>query len=132
MFLGAVCRCATGCLAGGGHADGFGAAGGDRRYAGGLPALAFQKKNLTLCKRHLNGAFDRVSAIDDLNDGIIDYRCGESPYAEGHCQSDMFFCALRVVCGLAATYREAPGTTLHVFLILRTILFVWLHRFAKS
>jgi hypothetical protein len=23
----------------------------------------------------------------------------------------MFFCALRVVCGLAATYREAPGTT---------------------
>nr|DAZ35265.1 MAG TPA: hypothetical protein [Caudoviricetes sp.] len=22
-----------------------------------------------------------------------------------------FFCALRVVCGLAATYREAPGTT---------------------
>jgi hypothetical protein len=34
-----------------------------------------------------------------------------NPHAEGHCQSDMFFCALRVVCGLAATYREAPGTT---------------------
>nr|DAM23593.1 MAG TPA: hypothetical protein [Caudoviricetes sp.]DAP96313.1 MAG TPA: hypothetical protein [Caudoviricetes sp.] len=63
---------------------------------------------------------------------VLDFRCGESPYAEGHCQSDMFFCALRVVCGLAATYREAPGTTLHVFLVLRTILFVWLHRFAKS
>ncbi|WP_404677315.1 hypothetical protein, partial [Raoultella ornithinolytica] len=63
---------------------------------------------------------------------MLNLWCGESPYAEGHCQSDMFFCALRVVCGLAATYREAPGTTLHVFLVLRTILFVWLHRFAKS
>lgn len=42
---------------------------------------------------------------------MLNFWCGESPYAEGHCQSDMFFCALRVVCGLAATYREAPGTT---------------------
>lgn len=42
---------------------------------------------------------------------MLNLWCGESPYAEGHCQSDMFFCALRVVCGLAATYREAPGTT---------------------
>jgi hypothetical protein len=42
---------------------------------------------------------------------VLNFWRGESPYAEGHCQSDMFFCALRVVCGLAATYREAPGTT---------------------
>ena len=40
---------------------------------------------------------------------MLNFWCGESPYAEGHCQSDMFFCALRVVCGLAATYREAPA-----------------------
>nr|DAM03620.1 MAG TPA: hypothetical protein [Caudoviricetes sp.] len=52
-----------------------------------------------------------MSVIDAAYDYILNYACGESPYAEGHCQSDMFFCALRVVCGLAATYREAPGTT---------------------
>ena len=44
----------------------------------------------------------------------------------------IFLRLLRVVPDLAATHREAPGTTLHVFLVLRTILFVWLHRFAKS
>nr|DAV81416.1 MAG TPA: hypothetical protein [Caudoviricetes sp.] len=27
-----------------------------------------------------------------------------------------FFCALRVVCGLAATYREAPGTIMQCYI----------------
>lgn len=38
-----------------------------------------KRKNVTLCKRYRNDAFDRVSAIDDKNDDIIDCRCGESP-----------------------------------------------------
>lgn len=33
-----------------------------------------------------SGAFDRVLAIDDENDVVINYWCGESPYAEGRKQ----------------------------------------------
>jgi hypothetical protein len=41
---------------------------------------------------------------------MLNFWRGESPYAEGIASLICFF-ALRVVCGLAATYREAPGTT---------------------
>lgn len=50
--------------------------------------LVIYTKNVTLCKRHRNDAFDRMPAIDDKSDSIIDCRRGESPYAEGrkqHC-----------------------------------------------
>lgn len=52
VFLGAVCRSTVRSLAAGGHADGYGAAGGHPLCAGSLPLLAIQKKVLTLCKRH--------------------------------------------------------------------------------
>lgn len=59
----------TGCLATYEHADGSGAAGDYCYGTGSLHALAIQTKNVTLCKRHRNDAFDRVPAIDDKNDG---------------------------------------------------------------
>lgn len=50
--MGAVCCSAARSLAAGGHADGYGYAGGYPRCDGSLPLLAIQKQVLTLCKRH--------------------------------------------------------------------------------